>query len=189
MFCSLKKKMTCYNYGLHPQEQSLIDMYSVGVGRAWGADNSHGMCVRARVCVSVCICACIIESSGTTLSCLEDLNPENTFCPSSKRGQINTSAGKKFFFLPPFFLRLQGEILHLVCRTIYFSVYFCGAHRLSSPHSPGRATKKPQGNRPSLSWSCHWWHVSSSTLTTFSLSYPFFLVLGVSQSNMTHQWI
>lgn len=41
------KKISYYNYGLHTQEQSLIDMYSVDMGRAGVADNYCGVFVQA----------------------------------------------------------------------------------------------------------------------------------------------
>lgn len=45
------KKITYYNCGLHTQQQSLIDMYSVDMGRAWVADNRHGVCACVHVSV------------------------------------------------------------------------------------------------------------------------------------------
>lgn len=41
------KKISYYNYGLHTQEQSLIDMYSADMGRAGVADNYCRVFVRA----------------------------------------------------------------------------------------------------------------------------------------------
>lgn len=55
-----QKKITCYNYDPHTQQHSLIDMYSVDVGKASAADNSLVICVcvceRERLCFFCSVC-------------------------------------------------------------------------------------------------------------------------------------
>lgn len=133
-----------------------------------------------------------IESSGTTFSCPQDLNPENTFCPFSTHRRIHTGTYSKqivflSFLTSVFFEAPRWFFTPCICYTIYF--LFISMVHIDSPSLTLQSVleKFPEGpdthyRGPVIDGMCHCRHTPPSP-------YLFFLVLGVSQSNMTHQWI